>query len=285
LLHSLAAAADHVSDRVAVGVALVDDTPEGQARPVAEAFAMRFELGLEYRISGKKNISLARNLVLETAIGMADWMAMTDDDCEVPPHWLEALLTLQQATGADAITGRMVRRVPKNSPRWITEEPFLELGVDEWPDGTQLTSSATFNTLISADWLKKHPDIRFDPHFGTIGGEDMVFFRAAHAAGLVIRFSERGYVYENEPADRATLGYQLYAYLWHGNSAALSSMQSGTTRGRMAIHAGASLGRAFGRPIGRLAGGKAPQLRYTLAKILHATGKVLGTVGIRVEHR
>ncbi|NJC04503.1 succinoglycan biosynthesis protein ExoM [Sphingomonas kaistensis] len=285
LLTSLEAAARQVADQAEVGVALVDDTPEGQARPVAEAFADRFGLGLAYAISGKKNISLARNLALETAIGMADWTAMTDDDCEVPSHWLEAMLAAQQSTGAQAVTGRMVRRVPEGSPKWIVDEPFLELGVDEWPDGAELTSAATFNTMISNEWLKRHSDVRFDPHFGVIGGEDMVFFRAAHAAGLTIRYAKQGFVYENEPADRATLAYQLYAYFWHGNSAALSSMQSGVSRGRMTVHAGASLARAFLRPVKRLASGQKPQLRFTLAQILHATGKGLGTFGLRVEHR
>jgi succinoglycan biosynthesis protein ExoM len=285
LLNSLIVAADQIADRAIVGVALIDDTPEGQARPVAEAFSERFGLGLQYRISGKKNISHARNLALETALEIAKWVVMTDDDCEVPPHWLEALLSLQEATGADAVTGRMVRRVPEGSPSWLTEQPFLELGVDEWPDGTPLTSSATFNTMISGSWLKANPDIRFDPHFGTIGGEDMVFFRAAHAAGLTIRFSAHGYVYENEPADRATFGYQLYAYFWHGNSAAQSSLKSGVSRTRMAIHSGASLARALIRPLGRTVRGQKPQWRFTLAQLLHATGKALGAAGVRIEHR
>ena len=285
LLTSLEAAARQVAGQAVVGIALVDDSPDGQARPVAEAFADRFDLGLSYVISGKQNISLARNFALETAIEMADWTAMTDDDCEVPAHWLEAMLAAQQSTGAQAVTGRMLRRVPEDSPRWIVDEPFLELGVEEWLDGAELTSAATFNTMISNDWLRRQPDIRFDPHFGVIGGEDMVFFRAAHAAGLTIRYAKQGYVYENEPADRATLAYQLYAYFWHGNSAALSSMQSGVSRGRMAVHAGASLTRACWRPIRRLASGQTPQLRFTLAQILHATGKGLGTFGLRVEHR
>jgi hypothetical protein len=184
-----------------------------------------------------------------------------------------------------AVTSRMLRRVPEGSPRWILDEPFLDLGVEEWPDGTEMTSAATFNTMISNAWLKKHSDIRFDPHFGVIGGEDMVFFRSAHAAGLTIRYARQGFVYENEPADRATLAYQLYVYFWHGNSASLSLIQSGLTRPRMAVHAGASLARACWRPIRRLASGQKPQLRFTLAQILHAFGKGLGTFGLRVEHR
>ena len=285
LLESLIACAERVRDRAALGVVVVDDTKDEQAHPVAEAFAARFELGLQYRVSGKQNISMARNLAIGTAMEMADWTAMTDDDCEVPAHWLEALLETQARTGADAVTGRMIRRVPKGSPRWITEEPFLELGVEQFADGAEMPSAATFNTMISSSWLKANPDIRFAPAYGVVGGEDMVFFRAARAAGLTIRFSEQGFVYENESAERSTLGYQFYVYFWHGNSAALSCIESGMSRPRMFVHGAASLVRALGRPVGRLLRGKSPQLRFGLAQVLHAVGKLLGTFGVRIDHR
>jgi glycosyltransferase involved in cell wall biosynthesis len=285
LLESLLACAERVRERAAVGVVIVDDAKEEVARPVAEAFDGRFELGLRYEVSGKQNISMARNLAIETAMHLADWTAMTDDDCEAPDHWLEALLKTQEGTGADAVTGRMVRRVPDGSPRWITDEPFLQLGVEQFEDGTEMPSAATFNTMISSGWLKANPKIRFAPAYGVVGGEDMVFFRAAKAAGLSIRFSELGFVYENESAERATLGYQLYVYFWHGNSAALSCIESGMSRGRMFVHGAASLTRALGRPFGRMLRGQGPQLRFGLAQVLHAVGKLLGTFGIRIEHR
>jgi succinoglycan biosynthesis protein ExoM len=285
LLKSLIACADRVRERSAVGVVIVDDTKDELARSVTEAFKGQFELGLQYKVSGKQNISIARNLAIETAMNLADWTAMTDDDCEAPDHWLEALLETQARTGADAITGRMMRRVPDGSPRWITEEPFLELGVEQFADGAEMPSAATFNTMICSDWLKANPEIRFAPAYGVVGGEDMVFFRAAKAAGLSIRFSEQGFVYENESAERATLGYQLYVYFWHGNSAALSCIESGMTRPRMFVHGAASLVRAVGRPFGRMLRGKRPQFRFGLAQVLHAVGKLLGTFGIRIEHR
>lgn len=285
LLEALLVCAEQVRDRAEIGIALTDDTADGQARVVAEAYAERFELGLRYAISGKQNISLARNSAIQTALAMGDWIAMTDDDCEPPPHWLAALLDVQARTGADAVTGRIRRRVPDGSPRWITAQPFLELGQEDLPDGAEMTAAATFDTLISADWLRSHSDIRFDPAMGVVGGEDMVFFRAAHAAGLTIRFSREGFVWENEPAERATFVYQLFVHYWHGNSSSLAMMEHGASRSRAFVHGGASLARALARPIGRLARGKPPELRYGLAMALHATGKLLGPLGVRVAHR
>lgn len=285
LLNALMACADRVSDRAAVGVAIVDDTVDGLARSVATEFGDKFELGVAYRISGKQNISIARNLALESALTIGDWIAMTDDDCEPPPEWLKALLDMQERTGGDAITGRMVRRAPEDAPRWIKDQPFLDLGVEERPDGSEMSVAATFNTLISGKWLREHPTIRFDPNMGVVGGEDMVFFRAAKAAGLKIYFSTSGFVYENEPPDRATFGYQLYVYFWHGNSAALACVEDGMKRWRVFVHGSASLMRAGARPVGRLLRGQKPQMRFCLAQILHAVGKQLGAAGVRIDHR
>lgn len=285
LLDGLIACAEHVRVDAAIGVVICDDTADGQARPVADAFRDRFELGLSYVISGRQNISLARNHALETAMSVGTWVVMTDDDCEPPPQWLSELIAVQQRTAADAVTGRMVRRVPEGSPQWITQQPFLELGVEERADCAEMDAAATFNTMISSEWLAARPHIRFDPHFGVIGGEDMVFFRAARAAGLTIRFARNAFVYENEPAERATFGYQMYVYFWHGNSAALSCIESGMTRSRMLVHGAASMARAAIRPFSRLVRGQQPQFRYGLAQLLHASGKLVGCAGIRVEHR
>lgn len=285
LLRALIKCAARVKDRAAVGVVLVDDTASGNARVVADQFANRFELGLSYNISGKQNISLARNMAINAAIQKAEWTAMTDDDCEPPEVWLESLLDSQQKSGADCVTGRMVRRVPPGSPEWLTSEPFLELGVVQPADGAEMELGATFNSMIRSRWLLDRPGIRFDPAFGVIGGEDMVFFRAARAEGLKIRFATAPFVYENELAERANLRYQLYIHYWHGNSAYLSSVKSGTPRWRMFIHGVASLGRALLRPVQRLARGQTPQWRYGLASVLHAVGKLAGSLGVQVDHR
>jgi hypothetical protein len=139
--------------------------------------------------------------------------------------------------------------------------------------------------MISSQWLREHPAIRFQSALGVIGGEDMVFYRAAKAAGLRIRYSQRASVYENEPASRATLTYQLRLFFWHGNSSYVTSVCSGTHPFRMFLHGANSLGYAFVRPILRVFDGKLPQMRYCLALMLHAIGKMTGFFGIRVPHR
>jgi glycosyltransferase involved in cell wall biosynthesis len=285
LLEALLACVAHLAEKGAVGVVVVDDSADGKARQIVERFEGRFELGIVYRISGRQNISLARNIAIETASEMAMWTAMTDDDCEPVPEWLDELLAMQQRTGADAVTGPMIRRVPPGSPRWVTDEPFLELGLVNAADGSEASAAATHNSMISSKWLRAHPKIRFDPAFGVIGGEDMVFYRSAHAAGLQIHFAQQAVVHENETPERTTLSYQLRSFFWHGNSIYVTMVHAGVHPVRMFIHALNSLRKAIMRPVGRLCRGQHPQLRFCLALVMLASGKMIGPLGIRIKHR
>jgi succinoglycan biosynthesis protein ExoM len=285
LLEALLTSVRHLAGRGAVGVVIVDDSTDGRARAVVERYTGRFELGTIYRASGRQNISLARNIAIEAAMDMADWTVTIDDDCEPVEEWLDALLETQRQTGADAVTGPMIRRVPSGAPKWLTDEPFLELGLEHPADGAELSSGSTFNSMIRSEWLKKHVDIRFPPALGVIGGEDMVFYRAARAAGLRIRYSQRACVYENEPPSRANLAYQLRLFFWHGNSSYVASVRSGVRPTRMLLHGASSFARALLRPIIRVSRGQRPQLRYCLASVLHAAGNIIGPLGVRVGHR
>jgi succinoglycan biosynthesis protein ExoM len=284
LLEALLVSAAQVSERADVGVVIVDDSSDRKARKVAKRFEGKFDLELLYRVSGHQNISLARNLAIETACEIGDWTAMIDDDCEPNPEWLSALLDIQRRFRADAVTGTMIRRVPPGSPKWLTEEPFLELGLDRSQDGAKISVASTFNSMISSRWLREHPTVRFDPDLGVTGGEDMVFYRHAHSTGLRIHYAARAIVYENEPASRTTLTYQLQCFFWHGNSSYVTSIRDGIHPLRMILHGIGSLGRALLRPIGRMCRGQRPQLRYCLASVLHALGKLIGPFGVRIRH-
>jgi succinoglycan biosynthesis protein ExoM len=284
LLEALSVCVSRLKGRAKVGVVVVDDTAEGKAQTVVEKFRGRFELGITYRISGQQNISLARNLAIETGSEIADWTAMTDDDCEPAPEWLEAFLDTQQRTGADCVTGKMVRRMPADAPRWISEEPFLEYGLQTFDEGAQLPHAATHNSMISSRWLKDHPAIRFQPDLGVTSGEDIVFYRAARAAGLRIHYSQKAFVYENEPPSRATLSYWLRAFFWFGNTTYITSVRGGTHPIRMFLHGINSLRKAIVRPIARLCKAERPQMRYCMAQVLYAVGTMIGVLGVRVKH-
>jgi glycosyltransferase involved in cell wall biosynthesis len=285
MLAALGAAADHAAPHASVAVVVVDDNPDGGARPVVDEFSARFPLGIHYRHSGKQNISIARNLGLDTAAELGTWVAMTDDDCEPSPEWISAYLDTQRRTGADALTGPLVMRFPDGSPRWLTAEPFALGENDLHDDGEKMTVAQTHNSMISAAWLRDHPDIRFEPALGRLGGEDMVFYRRNVAAGMRINYARDAVVYEVVGPQRATLRHQLRQQYWLGNSEYVTNTESGdATRGRMVLRSGRRLARAVPRPFLRLARREAPQWRWTLALVLRSVGTFVGAAGVRVDH-
>jgi succinoglycan biosynthesis protein ExoM len=283
LLDAVVAVAEH-DEAYAIGVVVVDDTPDGLARPVVERYAERFELGLAYRVSGHRNISLARNLLIETALINADWIAMTDDDCVPDPRWVAELLGVQRRTGADVVSGPEIRVADSGAPNWLTDQPFLEAGLSNYADGAAMEFGSTHNSLISAACLRGTP-LRFEPDLGRIGGEDMVFFKALLAEGARIHYARDAVVYEMQPPSRTTFRYQLRSFWWLGNSQYVTSTRSKSAgRRRMLLHGFAELARAAQRPINRLLHRKSPQLRFAVASAVRASGIVAGACGVRVNH-
>jgi succinoglycan biosynthesis protein ExoM len=285
MLTALAVAAEHAAPDVATAVVVVDDNPDGRAKTVAVEFDDHFALGVHYRHSGKQNISIARNLGLETAAALGDWVAMTDDDCEPSPRWISAYLEAQARTGADALTGPLLMRFPAGSPRWLTDEPFA-LGEDDvYDEGQELHVAQTHNSMISSAWLKAHPGIRFEPALGRVGGEDMVFYRRNVAAGMRICYVRDAVAYEVVGPERATLRYQLRQQYWLGNSEYVTNTESGeATRVRMMLRASRRVVRILPQPLVRLARRESPQWRWTVGVLLRAAGVMVGAAGVRVNH-
>ena len=286
LLDSLLVAATELGDAAAVGVVVVDDNADGRARAVADEYDHRFELGVTYCHTAARNISIARNAGLESGIRSADWIAMTDDDCIVPPGWMAGHLAMLDRFDADASTGSMLLTFPDGSPSWLDDEPFASLGLMHHDDGERVPRCGTNNSMLSAQWLREHPDVRFDPELGRLGGEDMVFYRTAMQQGLHARFAEAAPVYELEPASRATLRYQLSRALWIGNTEAVTNLRAGDFgRSRLALRAAKRLLQAVTRPGRRLLDGDGPQLRFAAAQCSQAIGLLLGALGRELEHR
>lgn len=276
--------AKNLEHAVAVGIVIVDDSQNQEARSIVDQFNEVFELGLVYLSSQSGNISVARNMAIEDAAARGNWIAMTDDDCEPDDQWLSSLLATQQRTGCDVATGLMLRRPGALAPSWLLSQGFLSLGEFLSDEGDELPIAFTNNCLISSQWILQNQDLRFDPTLGEIGGEDMVFFGLAKAKGMTIRFSKLAIVHENEPADRLTFGYQMRRYFWHGNSSYVTQSRNGVSRPRLLVHGGMSLIRAAVHSPMRLMKGQKPHFRLGLALLAEAAGKIAGSFGAKIKH-
>jgi len=284
-LHTLHSAAQHVLPDAEVGVVVVDDNPDGRAQAVVEQFGPEFPLGLHYRHAGSQNISIARNVGLEAAAEFGEWVAMTDDDIVVPEDWFRQHLELQARTSADATTGPLLLKFPGDAPSWIHDEPFDSFGLLDYDEDARVPICATGNSMLRATFLAENPSIRFDPDLGVLGGEDMVFYRAAVGAGLRCHFSTKTAVFEMEPDERSTLRFQLGRAMWMGNTKYLTNIRAGdASRFRLLLRSGKVMVGAMLRPARLLAGGKPPQLRFALALFAEGLGTMLGQVGVKLDH-
>ena len=288
MLESLADAAARVQPEVEVGVVVIDDNPDGRAKEVVDAFdGHRFVRGLHYRYSGAQNISKARNLGLEAAMELGEWVAMTDDDEVASPQWLAALAEMAERTGADAVTGPVELRYPPGTPRWFTEQPFDDILVaDPQPDGSRVEVCSTGNSMLRASFLRDHPDIRFRSDLGTLGGEDMVFYRTAVAAGLDARFASAALCWCEQPPERTSFRSIVRGCWWIGNTEYVTSIETGEARPfRLALRGGKKLVLAVLRPMRRMAARQDPQWRFAVASTARALGMLVGVVGVKVEHK
>jgi succinoglycan biosynthesis protein ExoM len=286
LLDSLVVAADHAQPLADVGVVIVDDNPDGRARTVTDDFADAFPLGLQYVHVGGRNIADARNAGLEASIKMAEWFAVTDDDCTPSPQWITELVSVQRRYDCDAVGGPFVRLAPDDAPRWLTEQPFLTFGEPDIADGAPTDYAGTGNSLWRSAFFLDHPEIRYQSSLGLLGGEDAVFARQALAAGVTIRYARHAIVFSLEDAVRQNYRYRLRAQLWLGNTTSVTNLRLGSAgRGRLAARGVKRLGVALVGPIRRLVQRGRPQLRYTLFEAMYGVGIVLGAIGMKIEHR
>jgi glycosyltransferase involved in cell wall biosynthesis len=284
LLFALIDVSKAARSRARVGVVVVDDNPDQRARAIANEFQEVFELGIKYRTSGQGNISIARNIAINTAIEDADWVAMIDDDCEPESKWLCAYLDVLEDTGADCATGTMNLRVPKGSPAWLHEQPFFDDVRFNFENAAPLEVAATNNSIISASFLRDNPHLRFAPELGKLGGEDVVFYRSSHAAGLKIHFAKQAGVWGNEPPDRATFRHQVIYRFWLGNSMFVTNSYFGESTMRLFLRGSKMFISALLRPIIRVSQLRSPHLRYCVASAACGVGLMAGALGFRKEH-
>ncbi len=285
LLTTVSAAADQAKDLASLAVVIVDDNPDGRATAVAEKFDGVFEGGVVYRHSGKQNISVARNLGLETAHPMGEWVAMLDDDVVVRPDWLVEHLALQRRTGADATTGPLLLTFP-DGPAWLSSQPFADIGLHDAEEDENVNECQTGNSMLRSSFLANNPGIRFEEDLGVIGGEDMVFYHAAVQAGLKAFYSKRVAVEEPEPAERSTLSYQLARARWMGNTEYVTNTRNGIAgRSQLAFGGTKRIVKGLIRPARQVLRGQPPQFRYALAVASEGIGIWAGVAGQELAHR
>lgn len=187
-------------------IVVVDNDPEASSRETVEALRPEAPVPLIWVHAPRPGVATARNTGL--AATSAPLIAFLDDDEAASTGWLAALLSAQEATGADAVFGPIRGRVPEGTG-WTT--PYLERffgrqGPDR--DGVLDHAHGCGNSLLMRATALSG-DQPFHVGSDQIGGEDDVLFAALEARGGRFGWAADAWVDEFAPPHRATLRYAL----------------------------------------------------------------------------
>lgn len=154
-----------------------------------------------YLDESRRGLSFPRNRALDYATPKFDFIAFIDDDSTADPQWLQALLDAQQETTGDVITGPVLPNYEIEPPDWIQKGGFF--APVQRPNKSMLKRAYTNNILIQSQFLRD-TQIRFNPDFALVGGEDTLFSRQMAQQGARIFWASNALVHDDVPAARIT---------------------------------------------------------------------------------
>lgn len=294
LLDGLDAQTFSRSPRPDVTAIVVENESGGPGRAVCVGRKGR----LVYAEQPVPGVPSARNMCLELAAGISDFIVLIDDDETPDRDWLDSLLAAQRDTGADVVAGPFLADFEQTPPAWILRGEFHAsplartrshiplLAFTPPRTGARMQSSDSGNVLFRSDIVRRTA-IRFDPSMSRFGyGADTLFFRTVARHGFRIVGIADARVTHVIPPERATLRWLLRRAVQQGICVAIVERRIGTTAAVRLKHiAGAGLRAAF-LPLlfPLLIFYPAEYAAWNLIRVLQAVGVLLGSLGVRVRY-
>lgn len=192
--------AQQVDELWSVRIVVVDNDPDGSARPVVEAATGPYPI--TYEIEPEAGIPFARQHSVELCAD-DDALILVDDDEQCPPGWLTTLLDHWRTSGADVVTGPVHGVLPDGVPDW-NRHSDVHSSRGKHRTGDRLPHAYTNNTLVSRAVLDTVVPA-FHPAFRFTGSSDLHFFLRVARAGFVIEWCAEAEVTERVPVSRTSL--------------------------------------------------------------------------------
>ncbi len=203
-----------------VCVIIVDNDAKQSGRSIVDDMGRHAGLEIEYYCQPAQNISLARNTAVEAARDWnADVVCFIDDDEWPNREWLRSLVSVQQRTGADVVTGPVLPVFDVPPPTWVLDGGFFDRPM--YDDASELGYATTSNVLIRTACLVDEPG-PFDPSFGLSGGEDTHLFARLRRRGCRIVWSQGAVVSESIPETRVDQRWILTREFRRGQTLSLT---------------------------------------------------------------
>lgn len=163
------------------------------------------------RTSPEKNLSVARNLAIDTAA--SPLLVFIDDDQQVESNWIEELVSCMERYKADVVAGPVYCDYPSTAPLWLQKTDIHN--TKGHATGDRLYGITAGNSLIRLASIGK---LRFNPQYGRTGGEDTDFFKRLHDSGRDIRWCSEAASAEWITADRAKASYAIRRFIDQGQT-------------------------------------------------------------------
>ena len=201
--------------RPRITLIIADNAPEAPAAAEPGDIAGLTRWPVIYKTEPVRGIVAARNCTLDGVPDDANFIAFVDDDEQVSPDWLEAMLTTMRDTDATAVQGPVEPDYDRPPPKWIEDLNIFRLG--PFQQGQKLNFAATNNSMVNAGTLRHHK-LRFDMRFNKTGGEDEEFYGRVRNAGGIIRAAAGATVFDNVPRQRLSVYWVIRRAYRKGNT-------------------------------------------------------------------
>jgi cellulose synthase/poly-beta-1,6-N-acetylglucosamine synthase-like glycosyltransferase len=195
-----------------VEIVVVDNDPDGTAQGTLQWYGHAGRFGLHAHRQPQRGLSSARNCALASpGVAASELFAFLDDD-EIPSEqWLESLADEFSDPLCAIAVGPVEPIFDTPPPQWIVTGGFFRKRCEAGDVHEGYTSNVMMRTAVL-----KTTGVRFDETLNSIGGEDVVFFRALSEQGFAVRGSPRAVVFETIPATRASLKWMMRRWLRAG---------------------------------------------------------------------
>jgi len=150
----------------------------------------------------------AINAAFETALATfpaAAKLLMIDDDEIASPEWLERMVNVAEATGADLVGGPVLPDFDDELKRGLRRHPAFRPAYDV--SGPVPIIYGCGNCLITRSVFEKLADPSFDLKFNFLGGGDTDFFVRCRQAGMKFHWAADAVITETVPHSRTNPGW------------------------------------------------------------------------------
>ena len=221
-------------DSVDLDIVVVDNSDEQSAADTVADMAASAPYPIRYIAAHPANISVARNAAVAAATG--DIVAFLDDDMEVEPGWLPAVIEAVGATGHDVYFGPVApvfedpARATPQARAMFTRTASLSLGADLFAMGPRKTRGfvlATSNSIFRRGSALTDQD-PFDLALGQCGGEDLDLFCRLERRGLRFGYVPDARTREFVPTRRTELDYLVGRHYAGGQAFAFCMVKNST---------------------------------------------------------